>query len=122
VCQEDTSAWSRDERKILALIKERLDQGRDLYGPWRVADEREYPNEALEEVLDALAYIAAELLRYRGGRYRKQVRREFVYQAHRTLDTAWWALDAAHKGSPDALEKAVRRFDAQVNRLGCCEI
>ena len=53
-----------DERSIARLSLHRLHIGRDTYGPWRVgADGRSYPREALAEVLDAVHYCAAELVR-----------------------------------------------------------
>lgn len=53
-----------DERAIAGLIVERLNMGRSEYGPWRVADDnRHYPREALLEVVDALSYCAAQLVR-----------------------------------------------------------
>jgi hypothetical protein len=52
-----------DESAILRLLSERLAEGRRVYGPWRVDDGRRYPREALAEVLDALHYCAAELVR-----------------------------------------------------------
>ena len=52
-----------DERHIAQTLLQRLEEGRRLYGPWKVDDGRENPREALEEVLDALHYCAAELVR-----------------------------------------------------------
>lgn len=51
-----------DEQEILDLLKDRMRAGRELYGPWKVTDGRNYPKEALEEVLDAMHYCAARLL------------------------------------------------------------
>ncbi len=52
-----------DECYVVEAIVTRLDQGRTTYGPWRVGDGRDNPHEALCEVSDALAYVAAELVR-----------------------------------------------------------
>ncbi len=52
-----------DESEIVEIIVSRLAQGRTTYGPWRVGDGRDNPHEALCEVFDALAYVAAELVR-----------------------------------------------------------
>ena len=38
-----------------------------MYGCWQVSDGRDYHTEALEEVLDALNYCAAELVRLGRG-------------------------------------------------------
>ena len=52
-----------DEKVIFVELLRRLDRGRAQYGPWNITDSRNYAQEALEEVLDALLYIAAELVR-----------------------------------------------------------
>ena len=52
-----------DERAIVETILRRIDEGRRVYGPWKVDDGRQYPQEALAEVMDALNYCAAELVR-----------------------------------------------------------
>jgi hypothetical protein len=51
-----------DEQRVLGLLWDRLDQGRDTYGPWNVGDGRDYTREALEEVIDGLQYCAAALV------------------------------------------------------------
>jgi DNA polymerase-3 subunit epsilon len=55
-----------DEEAILAAQAMRLAEGRGVYGSWRVRDGRNYPGEALLEVMDALNYCAAELVRLAG--------------------------------------------------------
>ena len=60
---ERITALKEDERAILERLLERIEQGRTSYGPWKVTDGRDYPKEALDEVLDALHYCAAALLR-----------------------------------------------------------
>ena len=57
------TALKEDERAIIEKLLERLEQGQTIYGPWKVTDGRDYHNEALDEVLDALHYCAAALLR-----------------------------------------------------------
>jgi len=52
-----------DEQAIVQTLVDRLDAGRQSYGPWRLDDGRQYQAEALEEVLDALHYGAAQLVR-----------------------------------------------------------
>ncbi len=52
-----------DEDAILAVQAARLTEGKHTYGKWRVGDGRNNPGEALLEVLDALNYCAAELVR-----------------------------------------------------------
>jgi len=52
-----------DEDAILATQAARLAEGQHTYGAWKVADGRNNAGEALLEVMDALNYCAAELLR-----------------------------------------------------------
>lgn len=52
-----------DEDAILAAQAARLAEGRHTYGHWRVHDGRNHAGEALLEVMDALNYCAAELVR-----------------------------------------------------------
>jgi len=59
-----------DERLIVTTIVERIDRGRDEYGPWEIDKDhyRNYRQEALEELLDGTAYLAAELVRMKNER------------------------------------------------------
>ena len=57
------AALAPDERAILETLLRRMEVGRTQYGPWNVADSRDYPAEAMQEVLDALHYCAAALVR-----------------------------------------------------------
>jgi hypothetical protein len=75
-----------DEAAILKLLADRLDAGRRVYGPWSVVDGRRYPREALEEVLDALAYCGAELVRLDRAAPPKQPRPRKVYVCHPFAD------------------------------------
>ena len=59
------SRLEADETAIVEILLDRLHEGRDIYGRWQVSDGRDYLGETLEEVLDALHYCAAELLRLR---------------------------------------------------------
>jgi len=53
-----------DERTIVNTIVARLHEGRGEYGPWRIGEDgRRYPREAFYEVIDALNYCAAQLVR-----------------------------------------------------------
>ncbi len=61
------AGFNADERSILDTIASRLADGRRTYGPWRVDDGRNNPREALAEVMDALNYCAAELVRLSKG-------------------------------------------------------
>jgi uncharacterized protein with von Willebrand factor type A (vWA) domain len=56
-------ALKADERAMVETLLGRMHAGRRHYGPWRTGDGRDYPREALVEVLDALNYCAAELVR-----------------------------------------------------------
>ena len=50
-------------KKILSMIEERLEKGKRQYGEQlEVDDGREWLEEALEELLDAIVYLTAELL------------------------------------------------------------
>ena len=68
-----------DERAIINALLDRLELGRRLYGPWLIADGRDYPSEAFAELIDSLHYSAAELVRQR--RLEDQRRRR-VYVCH----------------------------------------
>ena len=59
-------ALNADENSIAEKVIARLEQGRREYGPWDVNDGRDYKGEALEEVIDALHYCGAQLLRMDG--------------------------------------------------------
>lgn len=55
-----------DELVIAATMVERLVEGRKRYGQWRprdVTDGRDYRKEANEELMDCMAYIAAQMVR-----------------------------------------------------------
>ena len=53
-------------REIIQLIKQRLQIGKKEYGQEvDVFDGRDWEQEALEEILDSLVYIAAALLKKR---------------------------------------------------------
>jgi hypothetical protein len=54
-----------DERAIVEVLLERMVGGRRQYGVWNVDDGRDYPAETLDEVIDALHYCAAALVRLR---------------------------------------------------------
>ena len=60
---ERLERMSGDEREIVETIIKRISEGRRAYGQWHVDDGRRNPMEALMEVLDALSYCAAELVR-----------------------------------------------------------
>lgn len=66
IAAEITRRLSRlapDELGIMEMLLSRMEAGRAVYGPWHVDDKRNNPAEALAEVLDALHYCAAELVR-----------------------------------------------------------
>jgi hypothetical protein len=53
-----------DELKVLELVAERLANGQETYGLFDIdTDERDFPKEALEEVVDASIYSAVQLLK-----------------------------------------------------------
>lgn len=58
-----TPPFEGDEDAILAALAARLSEGSRSYGTWNVSDGRNNAGEALLEILDALNYCAAELVR-----------------------------------------------------------
>lgn len=63
---EAASILGADELEVLAIVAERLADGRRRYGELRPAtDPRDFGTEALEEIADALVYAAAGLIRDR---------------------------------------------------------
>ena len=64
---ERIEALQADEQAIVEKLLDRIEQGRDVYGPWKVDDGRDYQSEALDEVIDALHYCAAALVKNAGG-------------------------------------------------------
>ena len=53
-----------DERELIETILERVDGGRSDYSAWVAdADTRDHLAEALEEHLDATAYLAMKLIK-----------------------------------------------------------
>lgn len=65
---ERIEALQADERAIVEKLLDRIEQGREVYGPWKVDDGRDYQSEALAEVIDALHYCAAVLVKAGGWR------------------------------------------------------
>ena len=57
------------EHEIIELLTARINQGRKEYGPWNVNDGRDYVQGTLEEVLDGLLYIAAQLIKLKSRSY-----------------------------------------------------
>lgn len=64
---ERIDALQADERAIVEKLLGRIEQGREVYGPWKVDDGRDYREEALAEVIDALHYCAAALVKKKEG-------------------------------------------------------
>ena len=82
-----------DERPIVDALLDRIEGGRDAYGPWKVDDGRDYRAEAFAEVIDGLHYCAAELVRL--GRPRvPRVRRRRVYVCHPYRGTPGASVEA----------------------------
>lgn len=71
-----------DERAILGQLLDRLHGGREAYGPWKTDDGRVYLREALMEVLDALHYVSAELVRLERHQHVAGIRTRRVYVCH----------------------------------------
>ena len=62
-----------DERSILRTCTRRLAAGKQVYGEWKLDDDRDYAREAYEEVIDGLHYAAAGLLRIQDHGRAKEV-------------------------------------------------
>ena len=77
-----TGTLAGDERAILRTQLRRVHAGRTSYGPWDTSDGRSYPREALLEVLDALNYCAAELVRLDRADRHGGVRTRRIYVCH----------------------------------------
>lgn len=75
-------ALAGDERAMVETLLGRIHAGRESYGPWRTDDGRRYPREALHEVVDALNYCAAELVRLDRLRGETGERMRRVYVCH----------------------------------------
>lgn len=58
------------EKEIMSTIKERLEMGEKQYGPFKPEDGRDFIEETLEEILDALIYVARELKKVKARRDR----------------------------------------------------
>jgi hypothetical protein len=60
----DPQAPGPDESRVLDLLRARLALGAQAYGPLEIADDqRDWTQEAVEEVLDAAIYLAIALVR-----------------------------------------------------------
>lgn len=79
-------ALAADERAIVESILARVDAGRSDYGAWDTGDGRDYPAEALAEVIDALNYCGAELVRLRRAGRLGGMRTRRVYVCHPFAD------------------------------------
>ena len=79
-------ALAADEREIVESILARIDAGRSDYGAWDSGDGRDYPAEALAEVIDALNYCGAELVRLRRAGRLGGMRTRRVYVCHPFAD------------------------------------
>lgn len=76
------NALHADEASMLEALLARLHAGRGTYGPWRTDDGRRYPREALHEVIDALNYCAAELVRMDRRQASSRSRTPRIYVCH----------------------------------------
>ncbi len=75
-------ALEADERALVEMILGRIDEGRKDYGPWDSDDGRDYPTEALAEVIDALNYCGAELVRLGRAGKSAGMRTRRIYVCH----------------------------------------
>jgi hypothetical protein len=58
-------ALNNVEQDLIEIILTRIENGRRVYGPWKIKDGRSYNEEALQEIIDALHYCAVGLLEIR---------------------------------------------------------
>ncbi len=77
--QENVDRLSGNEKAILDMSFQRILLGQHSYGPWYVHDGRDYPQEALEEVIDALHYCAAGLVKIK---QQKEEKKNRVFVCH----------------------------------------
>jgi len=79
------SSLGEVEREIADLVISRLQEGTETYGAWPVGDDREYVEETIEELIDGMSYLSAELLRLQ--RHREELggrtRMPRVFTCHR---------------------------------------
>lgn len=95
------------EKEIAHLVIERLIEGAQEYGPWPVDDARDNFEEALEELVDTLHYVAAEVVRLRHHKERPggRARMPRIYTCHR------FASDQV--GAAKSLRRICREIVAQ---------
>jgi hypothetical protein len=72
------------ERKIAGMVISRLRVGQGDYGPWPTRDERDYIEETIEEAIDGMSYLAAELLRLKREASQPRIGMLRVYVCHRS--------------------------------------
>ena len=82
ILMDTIECLEEDEREIIETLLDRISDGRKSYGPWVVSDDnRNYPHEALSEVMDALHYCSAELVKLKKQQFHP-ARRQRVYICH----------------------------------------
>lgn len=75
--------FEADEKEIVKLVLGRMAQGQKNYGPWRIeSDKRNYTQETLAEIIDAMHYCAAELIRMKKKKAGRQSRGRVIYVCH----------------------------------------
>ena len=58
-----------EELEMIEVLVDRLAMGQDMFGEWTPSDDdRDNAEEAYEEIIDALHYVSAELVRLRHER------------------------------------------------------
>ena len=103
------SSLGEIEREITELVVDRLQEGSETYGPWPEVDDRDYLEETLEELIDGMAYLSAELLRLQRQRDESGGR------------TRMWRVFTCHKFSSDRAGsiKALRHICRALVQEGC---
>jgi hypothetical protein len=100
------------EKEIAHLVIARLLQGAEDYGDWPADDPRDNLEEALEELIDGMHYLAAEVVRIRDHKQRAGGRARMlrIYTCHR------FAADQV------GAAKSLRRICREIVQEGCVPV
>ena len=95
------------EQEIAHLVVDRLLRGAEDYGPWPLDDPRDNFEEALEELIDTLHYVAAEVVRLRHHKQRPggRARMPRIYTCHRFSSDQGGAVKALKRICREIVEQ-----------------
>ena len=105
----------KDEQKILGLIAERLEMGATMYGPLDVRDGRQWVQEALEEMLDGIVYIAARLVQMKEEDEMSSIMAEKQRETVRVLEGVLRACEKARAEEEGRLHNCRPRGDVHLD-------